>query len=120
MNILSFEVGTRPIISTFSRRFAPEGVKVLAELLGHMQFADDGVVVLDWSNETGRQPAEVAKPVVFITTLKKVGEKILQVEVRLDVDDTFGRDQITGEDFLVIIKSLEDKTNAALAAAKES
>lgn len=120
MNVVAVELGDRPAILTYSRRFAPEGVKLIAELLGHMQFADDGIVVLDWSNVTNRQPQEVAKPVVFISALKRVHDKTLTVEVRLDVDDTFGRDQITAEDFLVIIKSLEDKTNSALAAAKET
>lgn len=113
-------MGDRPMIMTKSRQFAPEGVKVLAELLGHMLFADDGMVVLDWSNATGRQPEEVAKPIVFITTLKRVGERTLTVEVRLDVEDTFGRDTIMAEDFLVIIRSMEDKMNETIERAKEN
>jgi len=38
-----------------------------------------------------------------------VDGKRLDVEVRLDVEDTFGRDTISGEDFVTIIKSMEDK-----------
>lgn len=119
MNVVAVEMGERPIIMTKARRFAPEGVKVLAETLGHMQFAEDGMVVLDWSNQTGRQPDEVAKPVVFVTTVKRVGERFLTVEVRLDVEDLFGRDEIMAEDFLVIIRSIEDKVNASIERAKE-
>lgn len=119
MNVVAVEMGDRPLIMTKSRRFAPEGVKLLAETLGHMQFADDGIVVLDWSNATGRQPDEIAKPVVFISALKNVGERTLTVEVRLDVEDTFGRDALIAEDFLVIIRSMEDKMNSTLEQSKE-
>lgn len=104
---------------TPARRFAPEGVKLLAELLGHMAFADDGLVVLDWSNESGRQPPEVAKPVIFLTTIKKVGERTLTIEVRLDVEDTFGRDTLVAEDFLNIIHQMEDKMNVTIERDKE-
>jgi hypothetical protein len=119
VNVVAVEMGDRPVIMTKSRRFAPQGVALLAETLGHMQFADDGIVVLDWSNATGRQPDEAAYPVVFITTLKKVGERILTVEVRLDVEDTFGRDALMAEDFLVIIRAMEDKMNSEIAESME-
>ena len=119
MNVAAVEVGDRPAVSTYARRFAPQGVKVIAETLGHMQFADDAIIVLDWSNATGRQPEEVAKPVVFITTLKKVDKRTLTVEVRLDVEDTFGRDTVTAEDFLTIIRSMEDKTLEEIERYKE-
>ena len=109
MNIAAVELGDRPMLMTKARRFAPEGVKLLGEVLGHMAFADDALVVLDWSNATGRQPDEVAKPVVFITTMKQVEERTLTVEVRLDVEDTFGTDSLVGEDFMVIIRSMEEK-----------
>lgn len=119
MNVVAVELGNRPIIMTKARRFAPEGVKLLAEVMGHMRFADDGIVVLDWSNETGRQPDEVAVPVVFISTLKRVGERVLTVEVRLDVEDTFGNDTLVADDFLNIISSMEDKMNTTIEQAKE-
>lgn len=119
MNVVAVELGERPSVLTNARRFAPHGVALLAETLGHMKFADDGIVVLDWSNQTGRQPDEIAKPVVFISALKHVGERTLTVEVRLDVEDTFGRDTLVAEDFIVIIKSMEDKMLSTLEAAKE-
>lgn len=119
MNVVAVELGTRPFILTKARRFAPEGVKLLAETLGHMQFAEDGMVVLDWSNETARQPQEVAKPVIFVTALKRYKERTLTVEVRLDVEELFGSDNIVAEDFLHVIRSMEDKTNSAIAREKE-
>lgn len=119
MNVVAVEMGERPQVFTAARRFAPEGVKVLAELLGHMQFADDGIVVLDWSNATQRQPEEAWVPVVFISTVKRVGERFLTVEVRLDVEDTFGRDELIADDFLTIISSMEDKMNTTIERNKE-
>lgn len=123
MNVVAVEYGDRPAVMTRARRFAPEGVKLLAETLGHMQFAEDGIIILDWSNETRLQPDEVAKPVVLIRTTKLVPElgpdKRLTVEVRLDVEDTFGRDTIMAEDFIAIIMQMEDKMLSTIAQAKE-
>ena len=120
MNVAAVEMGDRPTVFTKARRFAPEGVKVLAELLGHFDFADGAVIVLDWDNSTGRQPDDAHYPVVFITVVKSVGpEQFARVEVRLDVEDTFGRDEIMAEDFVVIVQSLEKKMNEFLAKAQE-
>jgi len=109
MNVVAVELGERPPVMSPARMFAPQGARIMAETLGHFTFADDAIVVLDWSNETLRQPPEAHKPVVFIVTSKMVDGKRLDVEVRLDVEDTFGRDTISGEDFVTIIKSMEDK-----------
>lgn len=119
MNVVAVEVGNRPPVFTKARRFAPQGVKVIASTLEHFTFADDALIVLDWSNETERQPADEHKPVVFISTMKKVGGRTLTVEVRLDVEDTFGRDEIMAEDFLTIIRSMEDKTLMEVERAQE-
>lgn len=119
MNVVAVEMGDRPRLMTKARRFAPEGVKLLAELLGHMRFADDGIVVLDWQNVTNRQPEEAWVPVVFVSAVKRVGERYLTVEVRLDVEDLFGNDQIVADDFLSIVRSMEDKMNATIERSKE-
>ena len=83
--------------------------------LGQFEFADEAGIVLDWSNVMGEQPDEIAKPIVFIDTVKHVGEKSLTVRVRLDVEDTFGRDTMMAEDFIMIIQSMEEKTNSEVA-----
>jgi hypothetical protein len=115
VKVIAAEVGERPRVLTNSRRFAPEGVKLLAETLGRFEFADEAGIVLDWSNVMGEQPDEVAKPVVYIETTKHVEDKVLTVKVRLDVEDTFGRDTIMADDFLMIIRQMEDKTNDEVA-----
>lgn len=119
MQIVALEVGQRPALMTKSRRFAPEGVKLLAEVLGHMEFAEEANIVLDWSNVMGEQPDETAKPVVFINTMKRVGARILTVKVRLDVEDTFGRDTLIADDFLAIIRSMEEKMNDTIEQASD-
>lgn len=110
MNVIAAEYGTRPIVLTNARRFAPQGLRVLADLLERFQFADVGAVVLDWSNVLNRQPDEVAKPVMIVQTVKFVGDRNLEVEVRLDVDDVFGRDEITAEHLVDVVHSMESKT----------
>ena len=119
MNVVAVEMGDRPVVFSKARRFAPEGVKILAELLGHMQFADDGIVVLDWDNATNRQPEDAHSPVVFISAVKQVGERFLTVEVRLDVEDTFGKDELVPNDFINIISSMEDKMTSTIERSKE-
>lgn len=112
MNVVGVEYGDRPAIMTKARRFAPAGVKVLAETMEHFKFADDGIVILDWTNELGMQPDEAAMPVIVVRVGKYVPEadnRYLTVEVRLDVEDLFGKDEIIAGDFISIISSMESK-----------
>jgi hypothetical protein len=111
MNIYALEVGNRPRVMTKSRRFAPVGTAHLAELLGQLEFADEGNVVLDWSNVMGEQPEDAYVPVVYINVMKRVDGRILTVKVRLDVEDTFGRDEMMADDFFTIAQSMEKKMN---------
>jgi hypothetical protein len=109
LNVVAVELGERPLLFTKSRRFAPEGVKVLAELLGHMQFATDGIIFLDWSNQLDLQPDAAAIPVVVVRTTKWFPEwnQSLTVEVRLDVEDLFGNDNVTANALFDIVQSIE-------------
>ncbi len=111
MNVVAVELGERPVLFTKSRRFAPEGVKMLAELLGHMQFATDGIIILDWSNQLDLQPDATAIPVVVIRTIKHFPDwgQSLTVEVRLDVEDLFGRDEVTAAELVDTVHAIEAK-----------
>lgn len=123
MNVVAVELGERPFILTKSRRFAPSGAKLLAETMEHFGFAEDGIIILDWSNQTGMQPDEVARPVLIVRTGKKVPEvdnRYLTVEVRLDVEDLFGNDEIMASDFLDIIKQMEDKMLSTISQARSN
>jgi hypothetical protein len=119
MNVVAVEYGNRPKVWSKARRFAPEGTKLLAELLGKMGFADDAVVVLDWDNSLREQPDEAAKPVLRVQTGKTVGERTLIVTVRLDVEDVFGNDTMVAEDFLRIVQQMAEKTDEAVRSASK-
>lgn len=116
MHVIAAEYGDRPLVWTKARRFAPQGLRVLADVLERFEFADVGAVVLDWSNVLERQPDEAAKPIIIVQTVKFVGPKNLQVEVRLDVDDIFGNDDITAENLLDVVQQMERKTDAEMEA----
>lgn len=110
MKVIAAEYGVRPIVWTKARRFAPQGLRVLADLLERFEFADIAACVLDWSNVLQRQPDEAAKPVLIVQTVKFVDDKNLEVEVRIDVDDVFGGDEIDADNLVDIVHQLEQKT----------
>lgn len=117
MKVIAGEYGNRPPILTPARRFAPQGVRILADTFADLQFADVASIALDWSNELGLQPEEAWKPVILVETIKFVGERRLVVSVRLDVEDLFSNDDIIADDFVEIVKQMEQKTAKELANA---
>lgn len=117
MKVVAGEYGNRPALLTPARRFAPQGVRILADTFAGMEFADVASIALDWSNELGLQPDEAWKPVILVETIKFVGERRLVVSVRLDVEDLFGNDEIIAEDFVEIVKQMRDKTEREMANA---
>jgi hypothetical protein len=119
MKVVAAELGNRPLVWTKARRFAPQGLQILADLFEHFEFADVASIALDWSNVLELQPEEVAKPVIVIETIKFVGEMRLTVQVRLDVDSLFGNDEVTANDLVMVIQNMESKTLEALEAGYE-
>ena len=93
------ELGRRPALLTPARKYAPVAAKLIGELLGQRRFGEMANVVLDWSNELGQMPAEVAKPVIYMELTRwfpERGEGVsLTVQGRIDVDDVFGSDVLT-------------------------
>lgn len=119
MNVVAVEVGDRPSIFSKARRYAPRGVKRLGELLGEMDFADNGFVTLDWTNSLKLQPDEASIPVVIIRASKRVPaivspDNLCTVEVRLDVEDLFGNDNITASILMDIVQSMGDSMRDAI------
>lgn len=119
MKVIAGEVGTRPFLLTKARRFAPQGMQVLADVLENLDFADLGSLVLDWSNVLELQPADAVKPVLIIEAIKFVGDKRLTVQVRLDVDDLFGNDELIADDLYEIINSIKNKMLSELEANRD-
>lgn len=97
---------------------------MMAEVLERLQFAEDGIVILDWDNSLALQPEEVAIPVIIIRAsgvVREVGDdQRLTVEIRLNVEDLFGRDEITAEEILDVVHQMEAKWFASIARAKEN
>jgi hypothetical protein len=124
MEVEVVELGDRPTTFTKARRFAPAGARVLGESLGQMGFADGAAVVLDWSNELGQMPSEVAKPVLHVRVIKRLPEyterNVLFVDVRLDIEDIFGGDNMTAESIRDIVQELQEKVEQQVALRKES
>lgn len=107
------EVGTRPVIMTKARRDAPQAAATMGRILGQRRFAELNEVVLDWSNELNQQPAEIAKPVMFMACTRAFpGRGYLTVESRLDVDDIFGADVLT----LSLLEDLANELGEKLSA----
>lgn len=124
MEVEVVEVGERPQVLTKARRFAPAGARVLGEVLGQMEFGDGAAVVLDWSNNLGLMPEETAKPVMHVRVVKRLPmfteRNVLYVDVRLDVDDVFGGDNMTAESIRDIVNELRDKVEQQVTLRKES
>lgn len=109
---------------TAARRFAPQGATLLAQTLEHMNFATDGMVIVDWENQTGLQPEEVAKPVIIVRAAKVVPEfatnNMVTVEIRLDIENLFGSDEITAANLLDAIQQMAVKMEQTIARRKEN
>ena len=110
MRVIATEVGTRPYLMTKARRFAPQGIRVLADTFERFTFADSAIIVLDWSNVLGLQPEQAAKPIVAILTEKFHDGRWLNVSLNVDVEETFGNDDFMANDIIEVIKIMEQKT----------
>jgi hypothetical protein len=124
MEVEVVELGDRPLTFTKARRFAPAGARVLGETIGQMRFADGAAIVLDWSNELGQMPDEVAKPILHIRVVKRLPEyterNVLYVDARLDIEDIFGGDNMTAESIRDIVNELSEKVEQQVALRRES
>lgn len=123
MRVEVVEMGERPPLFTQARRFAPEGAKVFGEALELQEFADAALVVLDWTNELGTMPDEVAVPVLHVRVFKYLPEftirNTLRVDVRLDVEDIFGNDEMTHEVILDTINEMREKVDEQIALRRQ-
>lgn len=112
MDVQVIEAGNRSTVTSKARRFAPQGVIVLGQLLERMEFADNAFVALDWSNELGLNPSGDTKPIVYVRVAKRTffdKKPVITTEVRLDVEDLFGTDSMTAENLLMVVQQIADK-----------
>lgn len=85
------EVGDRPLIATAARINAPQGAKVLADVLHDMDFADHCLLTLDWD-----------KGALVVSCAKRypdIGRRA-DIDFALDMEDAFSRDEF-GKDVAI-------------------
>ncbi len=119
MEAVAFETGLPSKVTTNARRFARQGAVILAELLEHCSFADTSSVIIDWDDSFNRQPEGAAKPVMYVVAVKEIRavevNPFVRVEVRLDIEDLFGNDNITAENLVGLVSEMETSMNEAIA-----
>lgn len=106
------EIGSRPIIMTPARINAPQGAKVLADMLHDSGLVDMALVTLDWEGDffwdtenNGPMPKELRKPVMFIYAAKyyQQVDKVAYIEMPIDVEDAFAQSNFSNDVALEII-----------------
>jgi hypothetical protein len=80
------EVGNRPLIATAAKLNAPQGAKVLADVLVDMNFAEHCLLVLDW--EKGALVVSCAK------RYPDIGRRA-DIDFALDMEDAFQQDNFS-------------------------
>jgi hypothetical protein len=116
MRVIAVERGDRPVTMTKARIIAPQAVKFLASLLEDEAFADQAGIVLDWKGDLswsgdGEMPSELRTPIVWIEVNKKFPHlgKTLNVDYKLDIEQTFGGDQANRDDLFEIVANLRER-----------
>lgn len=120
MRVDAVETGRRPLALTKARMYAPQGVKVLAEILTTQNWGHRALVALDWQpEEFANDPAHRDDAVLRIYVWFAVPEKKRYLEVNwvLDANDVFSSNDITRDDLIWVISGLEDKVRESLARA---
>lgn len=110
MQVEMQEMGERPRVVTAARMFAPQAMRKVADLLRQEQWADKAFVYLDWSDVLDLQPEGAPViPVLIAQVVKSFpGRGALRTEYRLDVDDAFGKDQMTADILLDMVRGLQE------------
>jgi len=112
MAVRVFEYGNRPAVLTRARRFAPEAARAIGEIMGQKRVGDLGIVVVDWCNQLGQQPSDIAKPILHLQVIKDYGDtgQSLMVESRIDVDEVFGAPDFIDRSLLAdLVQELYEK-----------
>jgi hypothetical protein len=115
------EIGDRPVMFTPGRASAPQAAIRLAQTFeqpGH-NWADKADIVIDWQNQLLESDDEALHyPVMLIACSKYVsGKGHLVVQSRLDIDNVFLGDYVTGEVLDDIVNELRIMTVQKLEEA---
>lgn len=98
------EVGSRPTFTTPARVNAPQGAKVLADMLHASGVCDRAILMIDWDGDSlwdtqskGPMPKEIKKPIFVVYADKYFSEvnRYAYIEIPIDIEDAFGQDNFS-------------------------
>jgi hypothetical protein len=119
MKAVFAEHGERPLLWTKPRELAPQAGRFLVDLLEKATFGYDAAVIIDWRGDygwpeaNGPMPVELKKPILYVCVAATPdGKTPLFVEQRIDIDESFNKDELMGDDLAFLIVSLRDAVRA--------
>lgn len=120
MKVIVSEHGNRPSVMTKARVLAPQASKYLADQFAEKEFADSVVIVIDWEGDLFWQgednmPEELKTPIMAVICEKRypmLGNKLLTVDYKLELEDFFGHDNATKDDLHEVVENMESKVRA--------
>lgn len=114
------EKGSRPALMTPARLNAPQGGRVIVDILAEEDFADACAIVIDWDGDImwntdtqGPMPQDLKKPVLYLFAHRYFPEidRRAEIEIALDLDEAFGKDNFDNDVAHAIVNHLEDEFN---------
>ena len=114
MKVIVRELGSRPSVMTPARLQAPQGAKVLADLLAEEDFADLCTLSVDWEGD-GHTPVLTVYTVKF---MPEYAPENLQHFWPIDMEDAFGGDAMDNETLRNIVQQLRDHFNEMVQLRK--
>ena len=119
MRVIVTERGERPYLLTKARVITPQAAQHFADRLFEQTFADQAAIVIDWKGDyhwkgDEPMPEELRFPALYIFVEKWFPQKEawLTVDVALDIESMFGRDDATADDLEEVGKQLADKVRS--------
>jgi hypothetical protein len=117
LKVTASERGSRPDLMTKARIIAPQAAVYLAKLLEDEVFADEALIVIDWSGDIGwsgdgPMPEELKLPVMYVASRKWYPQfnQSLTVDYKLELEDFFGKDNATKDDLHEVVENMRNKT----------
>lgn len=119
MKVIVTERGERPQLMTKARVITPQAAKFFADRLFEQNFADQASIVIDWIGDyhwTGddKMPEDLRTPAMYIACEKWYPqiEQWLRVDIALDIESMFGRDDAKSDDLEEVGRQLAEKVRA--------
>lgn len=114
MKVALAEVGDRPLIATPARINAPQGARVLVDLMSQVDWIDYGRVTLDWIGDG-------ITPVMIVEASKVFPHGSITMKPwPIDIEDAFGLDNMTNGTLQDIVYHVEEAIRDAMLEAQEN